>query len=79
MRKKIRKFIDIFKNLQENYDSFYIFVPGSFFNYGSAGKKGTARPNISYAIQDMRLQDPNLPNVTPAFAKSDRKQTMIDL
>jgi hypothetical protein len=39
LRKKIRKIIDIFKNLQENYDSFYIFVPVSFFIYGSAEKK----------------------------------------
>jgi hypothetical protein len=39
LRKKISKIIDIFKNVQENYDSFYIFVPVSFFNYGSAGKK----------------------------------------
>jgi hypothetical protein len=74
-----KKIIDIFKNVQENYDSFYIFVPGSFFQLWISWKKGTAGPNISYAIQDMRLKDPNLPKVTPTFAKSERKQAMINL
>jgi hypothetical protein len=35
---------------------FIFFVPDSFFTFRSAGKKGTARPNIVFAILDRRLE-----------------------